>query len=80
MLGEDHSLTIDFPEFKDLIEKLNQHDKKFSSRHERYSILDKEIQDLELRDAPIDDNTMNALKHERSQLKDSLYQQLLAEQ
>lgn len=80
MLGEDHSLIIDFPEYRETIEKLNTHDKKFSRSHERYSILDKDIRALELKDAPIDDNTMNALKHERSQLKDFLYQRILAEQ
>lgn len=38
---------------------------------------DEEIRKLELSNSPIDDEAMHQLKHERSELKDSLYQRIL---
>ena len=73
MLGENHSLTNDFPEHKDKIEALNKTDKAFASSAARYHLLDSEIRKLELNNAPIDDEAFHQLKQERAQLKDLLY-------
>ncbi|NYR12465.1 YdcH family protein [Pseudoalteromonas sp. MIP2626] len=77
MLGEDHSLTQDFPEHLNTIKKLNSNDQEFADKAKKYNALDKEIRTLELQDAPIDDEEMLQLKHDRVVLKDWLHQQLL---
>ena len=78
MLGEDHSLTHEFPEHLELIAKLAINDRGFAKEAKRYDTLDKEIRVLELDGAPIDDDAMHQLKHERAVLKDSLYEQIVA--
>lgn len=80
MLGEDHSLINEFPEYKDTIFALIECDKEFSEGVTRYNNLDKEIRELELGDAPIGDEAMHQLKHDRAVLKDTLYQRLVNEE
>ena len=77
MLGEDHSLVHEFPEYKDIIAKLAESDEVFAKDTKRYNDLDREIRVLELNDAPIDDDAMHKLKNERAELKDALYQRLV---
>ncbi len=77
MLGEDHSLLIEFPEFKSTIEKLVEIDTGFAKDTSQYNELDKTIRQLELRGSPISDDEMHQKKHDRAVLKDSLYQRLL---
>ncbi|KAA1158226.1 YdcH family protein [Pseudoalteromonas fuliginea] len=77
MLGEDHSLTNDFPDHLNAIATLNTDDSEFAEKATQYDKLDKEIRVLELKDAPISDEQMHQLKHVRSELKDWLYQRLL---
>ena len=74
MLGEDHSLTNDFPQYLNTIAELNKSDTEFAKKADKYDKLDKEIRVLELKDAQ-----MNQLKHERSELKDWLYERLQQE-
>ncbi|MCG9697689.1 YdcH family protein [Shewanella sp. Isolate11] len=76
MLGESHSLANDFPEYQAIITKLVQSDAVFAKEVKQYDALDKEIRVLELNGAPIDDDAMHQLKHDRAELKDALYQQL----
>ena len=78
MLGEDHSLTLEFPNFKDKINQLNTQDTSFAAKASRYHELDAQIRELELANAPIGDDALHQLKQERAQLKDVLYQQLVA--
>ncbi len=78
MLGEVHSLLNDFPEHTQVINRLNENDTGFAEDNKRYTALDKEIRTLELRGAPIDDHEMHKLKHDRAELKDALYQRILA--
>ncbi len=78
MLGEDHSLVNDFPEFTDTIGTLIAEDAAFAADNKRYTALDKEIRTLELRGSPIDDQAMHQLKHDRAELKDALYARLVA--
>jgi uncharacterized protein YdcH (DUF465 family) len=79
MLGENHSLIHEFPEYKDLIVMLSQSNESFAKQTKKYNALDKEIRELELNGAPIDDEAMHQLKHDRAVLKDALYQCLVAE-
>ena len=74
MLGEDHSLFNDFPDKAEVIKGLIESDPAFAADARRYHDLDKEIRQLELRNSPIDDQSMHQLKHDRAELKDSLYQ------
>lgn len=76
MLGEDHALLIDFPEYKSTILALNKSDEDFAAKSKRYHALDKEIRELELANDPIADAAMQDLKHERRELKDMLYYQM----
>ena len=76
MLGEDHSLLHEFHEYQTVIAQLYQSDSAFTQDAKHYDALDKEIRELELKGAPIDDEAMHQLKHDRSVLKDSLYQRL----
>ena len=78
MLGEDHSLVHDFPEYKITIKKLINENPNFAQEAQRYHSLDEEIRRLELDNAPIGDDTMHHKKQQRAQLKDAIYQQLLA--
>ncbi|AQP99995.1 hypothetical protein B0W48_09480 [Pseudoalteromonas aliena] len=80
MLGEDHSLTNDFPDHLNTITTLNTSDSEFADKAKQYDKLDKEIRVLEVKDAPISDEQMHKLKHDRSELKDWLYQRLLQAQ
>ncbi|MBH0058132.1 YdcH family protein [Pseudoalteromonas sp. SWXJZ94C] len=77
MLGEEHSLTNDFPDHLNTIAELNESDTEFAKKADKYDKLDKEIRVLELKDAPISDEQMHQLKYDRSELKDWLYQRLL---
>ncbi len=76
MLGENHSLVHEFPEMKDKIAELAKTDDGFATDMKTYDNLDKEIRKLELKDSPIDDGSMHQLKHDRSELKDSLHARL----
>lgn len=78
MLGEDHSLVNDFPALKDKIAELNKIDEVFAKDAQQYHKLDKEIRELELDNAPIDDDVFHQMKHDRAALKDTLYQRLIA--
>ncbi|MDD1783964.1 YdcH family protein [Enterovibrio sp. ZSDZ35] len=77
MLGENHSLLNEFPEFKNLIDELAGSDAAFASEMKKYNALDKEIRKLEMNDSPIDDDSMRELKHERAMMKDALHLQLV---
>jgi len=77
MLGENHSVHHEFPEKRELIDKLvkeNQHFKRIANEHDS---LDKEIRGIELNDSPIDDLAFHEMKKRRSHLKDEIYQMLL---
>ena len=76
MLGENHSLTNEFPEFLDVITNLYTEDDQFASEAKRYDNLDREIRELELNGSPVDDETMHQLKHDRAELKDTLHEKL----
>ena len=73
MLGEDHSLLSEFPEYKDTITALAKSDETFLDEMKQYDLLDKEIRKLELRDSPISDEEMLKMKQNRAAMKDELH-------
>lgn len=77
MLGENHSLTHEFPQFVEHIKSLKAGNEHFAKDAKRYDDLDREIRKLELNGSPISDEQLHQLKHDRSVLKDVLYQRLL---
>ncbi|NVD08714.1 DUF465 domain-containing protein [Vibrio sp. JPW-9-11-11] len=78
MLGEDHSLLKEFPEYKQTILTLSQSDEGFESLMREYNQLDKDIRKLEMRDSPISDQEMLLMKHNRAEMKDKLHYYLVA--
>lgn len=62
MLGENHSLTHEFPEHLDTITQLTENDASFAETVKNYNALDKEIRVLELQGSPIDDHEMKRVK------------------
>lgn len=77
MLGEDHSLTKEFPEYINTIATLHTENAEFATKAKKYNAIDKEVRVLELKDAPIDDQSMHQLKLDRAELKDWLHQKLV---
>ncbi len=77
MLGENHSITNEFPDHLDTISQLAESDSSFAENVRNYNALDKEIRVLELQGSPIDDREMNALKHNRAELKDWLHSRIM---
>ncbi|OCH23073.1 hypothetical protein A6E04_04000 [Aliivibrio logei] len=76
MLNENHAFILDFPELKLDIVQLNHADATFKADLQQYHELDYKIRQLEISGSPIDDDNMHALKLQRMELKDVLYQQL----
>ncbi|MDH0447843.1 YdcH family protein [Shewanella xiamenensis] len=77
MLGENHALVYEFPDFVEHIQKLKAINAVFATMAERYHELDHKIRALELTKVPTDDEHFVALKLERLHLKDKLYQYLV---
>lgn len=78
MLGEDHSLLSEFPQFKELILRLISSNHSFAQEAKRYDELDSDIRKLELKNSPVSDSVMLEMKKERATLKDDLYRQLIS--
>ena len=76
MLGEDHSLLHDFSEHKERIKELSRSSSVFKRMADEYHKLDSEIRALELKSVPVADDYFNEVKHNRSVLKDKLYQHI----
>jgi len=78
MLGENHDLFHEFPEYKDKIVEMRGNHEEFARIMDDYDTLDAKIRELELHDQPVADNYMEELKLQRVQLKDRLYELLKA--
>ncbi|ARB46142.1 MULTISPECIES: YdcH family protein [Alcanivoracaceae] len=77
MLGEIHSIHHEFPEHHARIDDLARGDPGFRSQIQEHDKLDKQIRGLELRESPIGDDEMEALKRHRLHLKDQILKRLL---
>lgn len=73
MLGENHSLFIEFPEMQNKIQQLKVADENFKAMSDRYHKLDHAIRGLEGNNIPTEDSHFAQLKFERAQLKDRIY-------
>ena len=76
MLGESHSLINEFPKHIDDINTLSEEDPNFAKQARKYNELDEKIRSLELDNSLISDAEIRQLKHERSVLKDALFQRI----
>lgn len=76
MLGENHSLINEFPAYKEQIIAKNGTNALFAKDAKHYHLLDNEIRKLELRNAPIEDDSFHQMKLDRAALKDSLYHRI----
>ena len=73
MQGEHHEIEVEFPEFRQLIQDLSAADPKFAASIKRHDELDNEIRKLEERGQPVTDETLEKMKFERANLKDTVY-------
>ncbi|MDR8524523.1 MULTISPECIES: YdcH family protein [Shewanella] len=78
MLGENHLLTHEFPEYLSAIIELKSTNKTFCMLAKRYHELDHQIRGLEKTQIPSSDAYFNQLKAERVNLKDQIYRLLVA--
>lgn len=76
MLGEHHSLTLEFPEYKDKIHELKISDPEFAKLFKKYDDIDKEIYRIEMQIENTSDEYLEGLKIRRVKLKDELYTML----
>ena len=76
MFGERHDLPHEFPEHRDLIEKLRADDAEFARLYQEYDALDDEILKIEQNVEPVSDAYAEELKMKRVHLKDQLYHML----
>ncbi|ADN76886.1 protein of unknown function DUF465 [Ferrimonas balearica DSM 9799] len=77
MLGENHALIFDFPEYRDVIHHLKETDEAFAQLAKEYHELDHKIRGLEVNAVPTTDENFVALKSRRVALKDELHKRLL---
>lgn len=76
MLGENHDVIHEFPEYEAKIRELAANSQKFSDLMKRYEDLDSRVRNLEEQAQPVADETMEDLKKQRLMFKDELYSML----
>ncbi|MEJ2577116.1 MAG: DUF465 domain-containing protein [Gammaproteobacteria bacterium] len=76
MLSEHHDIDHEFPEFHERLEALTAADQAFAEQVKEHDQLDNEIRELEERGQPIADETIEAMKLRRAQMKDEIYARL----
>ncbi len=73
MQGEHHEIETEFPEFRQRLKDLSEVDAAFAASIKRHNALDKEIRKLEELGQPVTDETLEKMKYERAELKDTIY-------
>ena len=63
-----------FPEYRDLISRLKSQDDRFARLFHKHNELDQQIKNMESGIVPCDGLSIETLKKEKLQIKDSLYQ------
>lgn len=63
-----------FPEFQDLMNRLNESDPRFRSLYDKHEALDEKISRLDARVEPATDLEIEVLKKEKLLLKDQIYE------
>jgi len=78
MLGEQHDIDHEFPEFHEKLDALRKQDAFFNDLVTQHDNLDSRIRELEERQQPISDEEIEKMKFERAKLKDQIYEKLRA--
>jgi hypothetical protein len=78
MQGDHHEIETEFPEFRQIIQKLSDADPDFAASIKRHNELDNEICRLEELGQPISDEELEKMKYERAELKDEVYARIRA--
>ena len=73
MLGENHDLFHELPEYKDRIAELKAADPQFSKLCDDYHAINAEVERIELQIETPSDTYTETLKKRRLHLKDELY-------
>lgn len=76
MLAEHHDIFHEFPEFRELYDKLRTSDQEFDALVAKHDYVDDQIRNLEEKQTPVSDEEMEKLKFERAALKDQVYEAL----
>ncbi|MCM2308634.1 MAG: DUF465 domain-containing protein [Sulfuritalea sp.] len=75
---EHHDLHHEFPEYAATIQALKLGDHHFGKLLDEYNGLTAQIEELEIKDAPVADPLLEDMKKLRLKLKDELYAMLVA--
>jgi uncharacterized protein len=78
MFGEKHDIPHEFPEYKEIAEKLCASDVHFEKIYVEYHNLDTEIRRIEQNVEAVSDTYAEELKKKRVVLKDQIYTALRA--
>ncbi|HPQ96731.1 MAG: YdcH family protein [Thiothrix sp.] len=78
MLGDNHSLVQELPEYRDRIHELKMHNAHFARLYDEYHEVDKAIQRFEMEIETPSDEVMEEYKKQRLSLKDQLFMMLQA--
>ncbi len=76
MLAEHHDIDHEFPKYHETLEALRASDAEFDQLVAAHDKLDDEIRELEERQQPIADESIEKMKFERAALKDRIYARL----
>ena len=76
MLGENHDLVHEFPEYRDLIAKLKQSDAHFAKLFDEYDQVEHEVHRIEQGIENTSDDYLEERKRLRLHLKDQLFELL----
>lgn len=73
MLGENHDLFHELPEYQDRIAELKVVNSKFSALYDEYHSVNSEVEQIELQIETPSDLYTEVLKKRRLHLKDEIY-------
>ena len=76
MLSEHHDLDHEFPELNEKLVALVAVDPDFAEQVAKHDKLDNEIRELEEQGQPVADETIEAMKLQRVELKDQIFTKL----
>ncbi|HPE61502.1 MAG TPA: DUF465 domain-containing protein [Thiolinea sp.] len=79
MLGDNHSLMQELPEYKDKIHELKMNNAHFARLYDEYHEIDKTVQRFEMEIETPSDEVMEQYKKQRLALKDQLFAMLQGE-
>jgi len=78
MFGEKHDLLHEFPEHRERIRELKMGDARFARLFNQYHEVEHEVHRIEAGSGAVSDDYLEQCKKRRLNLKDELYQMILA--